>query len=79
MDRVCYVMRSYAGGGKSHKALEIQSENLNTEIVSADYFWDREGYYDFDFKKLSEAHAYCFSEFKKAIYKGSNVIVDNIS
>ena len=77
MDRVCWIMSGPSGVGKSHKSLEIQSENPNTEIVSADYFWDREGYYDFDFKKLSEAHQFCFSEFKKAISKGSNVIVDN--
>ena len=70
-------MSGPSGVGKSHKALEIQSENQNTEIVSADYFWDKDGYYDFDFKRLSEAHSFCFSEFKKAISKGSNVIIDN--
>ena len=46
MDRVCWIMSGPSGVGKSHKALEIQSENQNTEIVSADYFWDKDGYYE---------------------------------
>jgi len=77
MNRICYVMRGISGSGKSTLGKQIQSENQNTEIVSADLFWDKNGYYDFDFKKLSEAHSWCFENFKKAILKGSNVIIDN--
>ena len=36
--RKCFIMRGYAGSGKSTKALEIKSQNESTEIVSADLF-----------------------------------------
>lgn len=76
--RKCFIMRGYAGSGKSTKALEIKSQNESTEIVSADLFWiDDNGNYNFDVKKLSDAHNFCFEQFKKNVLNGNNVIVDN--
>jgi predicted kinase len=70
-------MRGYAGSGKSFLANDIKNLNENTEIVSADFFWNHSGKYLFDVSKLSEAHAECFSNFKKLVSNGTNVVVDN--
>lgn len=76
--RICYILRAYPGAGKSYLAKEIQKNNENTEIVSADNYWlDSSGNYNFNVEKLSDAHKDCFDKFKKCVNSGTNVIVDN--
>lgn len=75
--RTCYILRGYPGSGKSYLAEQLSKEE-NTKIVSADYFWiDSSGNYNFNEKKLSEAHSFCFDQFKLCVNSGINVIVDN--
>lgn len=75
--RTCYILRGYPGSGKSYLAEQLSKED-NTKIVSADYFWiDSSGRYNFDVAKLSEAHSFCFDQFKNCVNSGINVIVDN--
>lgn len=69
-------MRSYAGGGKSHKANELSKE-YNAVICSADDFWMKNGKYEFDVSKLKIAHQVCFEKFKTNVLLGNNVIIDN--
>lgn len=76
--RTCYILRGTSGSGKSTYAKELQKTNSNLKVVSADNFWiDSKGFYNFDVKKLSESHKYCFDEFKKAVQNGFDVAVDN--
>lgn len=74
--RVCILMRSYAGGGKSYRANELAKE-YNAVICSADDFWMKDGQYCFDVTKLKIAHNVCYEKFKNAVLAGNNVIVDN--
>ena len=75
--RKCYIMRGYPGSGKSTMAKEISSYS-NATICSADHFFvDRNGKYNFDQEKLSQAHFNCFANFKNCVLNGVNVIVDN--
>jgi predicted kinase len=77
-NRICYIMRGYAGSGKSYKSEQIKKENENTEIVSADHYWlDSSGNYNFDVTKLSLAHKDCYDKFTRLVNSGVNVIVDN--
>lgn len=74
--KIAILMRGYSGGGKSTKAKEL-SKKYDAEICSADDFWNKDGKYVFDVAKLGQAHASCFSKFKKNIDSCKNVIVDN--
>jgi len=77
------IMRGPSGSGKSHKAQEILARNLATGtegvIVSADqYFTTSGGEYDFDVKKIPQAHNDCFMRFLEALEKQVDlIIVDN--
>lgn len=73
----CFIMRGYPASGKSTLAQEMKAKDENTEIVSADDFWMKDGKYVFDVKLLPKAHEECFEKFKAFIKAGKNVIVDN--
>lgn len=75
--RTCYILRGYPGSGKSFVADRLSKEP-NTKVVSADFFWiDSKGNYNFVLEKLSEAHSFCFDQFKLCIKSGINVVIDN--
>jgi len=79
------IMRGVSGSGKSTRAKELMKEHLQTEgasaiICSADqWFVNHEtGEYEFDAKKLSQAHAYCRTRADTACELGVGlVIIDN--
>ena len=80
------IMRGVSGSGKSTKAKKLIQEYLNENdgdsaiICSADqYFVDPvSGKYEFNPKKLGEAHSFCRGKFKAALELGADlVIVDN--
>lgn len=75
--RKCFIMRAYAGAGKSWRSREIASSTPNTIIVSADDYWMVDGKYVFDASRLGQAHGQCFQRFCDAVANGQNVIVDN--
>lgn len=76
-NRTCYIMKGYAGSGKSYRSKEIANSTPNTVIVSADDYWMVGGKYVFDASRLALAHAQCFQRFSEAVAAGRNVIVDN--
>ena len=75
--RKCWILRGFAGSGKSTAGNQIKNDNDNTIIVSADDYWMVDGKYVFDASRLALAHAQCFQRFSDAVANGQNVIVDN--
>lgn len=70
------VLRGISGSGKS---TFTKKNHPNAVVCSADnFFIDKEGNYNFDPRKLSEAHRYCMSTFLTALEEGKeDVVVDN--
>lgn len=86
IDKTVFVMRGPSGAGKSHLARALVRKFAKTGripvLCSADYFFvDEDGAYNFDPRKLGEAHAQCLNRFIQAItYDGKGVqvvILDN--
>ena len=80
------VMRGVSGSGKSTRAKELVQEFLDTNpeaqviVCSADQFFvNREsGEYEFDQKKLQQAHSYCRTRAETAMELGVElVVIDN--
>jgi len=70
------IMRGLPGSGKS----TFVEENFEDAYVcSADkFFIDNKGNYNFDVRRLSEAHQWCMEEFIDALFvKEREVVVDN--
>lgn len=78
MKPMLIIIRGISGSGKS-----TLSERLNREIgnfihLEADmFFYDENGIYCFDIKKLKEAHNWCLNETRKNLLEGKQVIVSN--
>lgn len=73
------IMRGVSGAGKS---TYIKNHFPGAVICSADHFWiDENGKYNFDLKRLGEAHAWCLRQFiEKLVIKGcaaDYIVVDN--
>lgn len=82
MDKKVIVMRGVQGSGKSTYASKLHAEafvdGLLPLTVSADQFFNGPNGYQFDVKKLSDAHKDCMQRFMRALNDGmSPVIVDN--
>lgn len=78
--KTIWIMQGISGSGKSTLVEWIDaSVGLTAKIVSADqYFTRMDGGYQFDPKKLGEAHQYCWDEFRKAVMRGDlTIVVDN--
>lgn len=80
------IMRGVSGSGKTTKARELMEEFLEqhpggtVHICSADEFFinAKTGKYEFDGKKLGQAHAWCKGRAYAAMALGADlVIVDN--
>lgn len=68
------ILRGLPGAGKSTVAKQYE----DAVICSADHFFIKDGRYQFDGKKLPEAHASCRNAFENAIFrKCPTIIVDN--
>eukprot|EP00939_MAST-03C_sp_MAST-3C-sp1_P004425 g4425.t1 len=75
-----FIMRGIPGSGKSYLAKSIAAEHENSVVCSADdYFIDEKtGKYNFDFRKLQQAHAQCMTRYLDALLARSPaIIVDN--
>ena len=70
------LMRGAPGSGKS---TYLRNNYPDAVICSADvYFVNSKGNYNFDPRKLGDAHNYCKFHFRKALEKGEPVVaVDN--
>lgn len=69
------ILRSVSGAGKSTFAEFISSLNEDCAICCADDYFMKEGEYQFDAKKLGEAHDYCRDKFEEEIDKSTNTII----
>jgi tRNA uridine 5-carbamoylmethylation protein Kti12 len=75
-------MSGLPGAGKSKLARELQKVLSKTKddclIVSADFFFMKEGIYVYDRARLGAAHASCFADYLHALQERTPVvIVDN--
>ena len=61
------VMRGISGAGKSTHAQALKAQALGGVVVSADDYFVQNGEYQFDSKKLSQAHRSCFRAFLRAL------------
>jgi len=78
MAKTVSIMRGPSGSGKSTHARMIQKSFEGTVIVSADNYFMRDGEYQFDPSRLSQAHNDCFYKFLDAIDLGAEeIVVDN--
>lgn len=76
------ICRGLPGSGKStrafNRAYHIGTTGGTSCIVSADKFFEVNGRYQFDPKKLPQAHESCFNSYIDAILDGVDaIIVDN--
>jgi predicted kinase len=74
------IMRGLPGSGKSTRAVAIAAAASGTVVCySTDDYWHRpDGAYDFNAKRLNDAHAWNLWRFRKACLRGASlVIVDN--
>ena len=72
-DKKVIILRGPSGSGKS---TYIKNHLPDAFVCSADnYFNDAEGNYNFDAKKLGQAHGTCRLSFKQAVLDNTPVIV----
>lgn len=79
--RKVIIMSGISGSGKSshiQKLFDEVGEGKTFAVVSADHFFTKDGVYNFDPSKLSEAHGECFYDFITHMRHLCNlVVVDN--
>lgn len=76
-----YIVRGLPGSGKSTLVKELSSKIVDAEVFvfSTDNYWLRpDGYYDFNARRIGEAHAWNFKLCKEALALAlPHVILDN--
>lgn len=70
------LIRGLQGYGKSTKANGYREEGY--QHFESDQFFESEGGYTFDETKLSQAHAWCLEQTRKALADGEYVVVANV-
>lgn len=78
--RELYILRGVSGSGKSTMAKEIVSGHSSYLVCSADEFFvnKQTGEYEFDPKKLRQAHTWCKTRAELAMELGvETVVIDN--
>lgn len=71
------LVRGVPGSGKSTYARSLLEKNSEYVHYEADMWFERDGKYEFDAKKLGLAHAWCQSQTEAALRAGKTVIVSN--
>lgn len=79
--KTVYLLRGVSGCGKTTLAKELESQLEDCVAISADDFWyDREGNYNFNINDLRKSHEYCRQEFTENVVKGkTSIILHNTS
>lgn len=72
-----YLLRGYAGAGKSTYANSLKEKNPNLIICSSDSYFMKNGKYVFDLKKLGSNHLKCYNAFVEALCLRKDVCIDN--
>ena len=78
-----YLIRGLPGSGKSTLARNIMAgvDYYDTDRVirhfEADQYFVKDGVYQFDRHKLTEAHRWCLAQTYKALKAGEHVVVSN--
>lgn len=81
MNRKLIILRGCSGSGKTTLAKKMQKEALESGktalICSADQYFvnPKSGRYEFDSRKLGNAHAYCRGKVEAAIWLGCDLII----
>ena len=66
------------GSGKSTLAKKWQKGfPYHCDIFEADMYFEKDGQYNWDPKKLNEAHKWCFDQTENTLKNGGSVIVAN--
>lgn len=68
------ILRGIPGCGKSTLASLIAGEE-GVVCTADDYFYDEEGNYNFDPRKLEEAHSECLKKFSEALFHGTQIVI----
>ncbi|MFT7054066.1 MAG: putative kinase [Psychromonas sp.] len=67
------LIRGLPGSGKSTLAKTLNAVHLEADM----YFINKQGEYQFDPKRLKEAHLWCQNQSKEHLSRGENVVVAN--
>lgn len=74
------ILRGLPGSGKTtymYKHLaKFQSSSCKVEIFSADNFWVKDGSYNYDPKRIGEAHAWCYKGYLECLAYRTRYKVD---
>jgi predicted kinase len=79
-EKTLYILRSVSGAGKTTLAKAWEESLPNSVAIAADDYWyDKEGNYNFDITRLGDAHKNCQFKVKRAmmVLKRDNIIVHN--
>ena len=77
MNNHLYIVRGIPGSGKSTFARKLIAKGMADVYYEADMFFERNGIYQYDRSKLSQAHEWCQNQVVQALRQGKNVIVSN--
>lgn len=77
VEKMVMILRAVSGSGKSTFAESIKYlAGDECEIATADdYFIDKEGNYNFDVRKLGEAHRVCREKFEEALKQNKKRVI----
>jgi len=67
------LIRGLPGSGKSTLAKTLNAVHLEADM----YFINKQGEYQFDPKRLKEAHLWCQQQCKYHLSRGENVVIAN--
>lgn len=71
------LIRGLPGSGKSTLAVHLASATGALHLEADMFMVDRQGFYEFDIRRLRHTHAKCEAKCREALTDGRNVIVSN--
>jgi len=76
--KILFLMRGPPGSGKSTVVHRLQTLYPDVVVCSADnFFVTSDGSYQWDHRKLSDAHQACQMKAQEAAKRGQNIVIDN--